>query len=95
MKKPGCENKIIVTVSTVTDDNRIHEVPKLTICALRFTEGARARILKAGGQCLTFDQLALMAPTGKKTLLMQGMAHALCLAVIASQFLYFVFLCSI
>ncbi|XP_065066484.1 large ribosomal subunit protein eL18-like [Rhopilema esculentum] len=76
VKKPGCENKIVVSVSTVTDDNRIHEVPKLTICALRFTEGARARILKAGGACLTFDQLALMAPTGKKTLLMQGPRNA-------------------
>jgi len=72
VKKPGNEGKIIVTVSTVTDDNRILSIPKLTICALRFTEGARARILKAGGECITFDQLALRAPTGKKTLLMQG-----------------------
>ena len=72
MKKPGNEDKIVVTVSTVTDDNRILTIPKLTICALRFTEGARARILKAGGECITFDQLALRAPTGKKTLLIQG-----------------------
>lgn len=76
MKKPGNEGKLIVTVSTVTDDNRIVSIPKLTICALRFTEGARARILKAGGECLTFDQLALRSPTGKKTLLMQGPRRA-------------------
>lgn len=36
------------------------------------TEGARARILKAGGEILTFDQLALRAPKGKNTVLLQG-----------------------
>ena len=48
----------------------------LQICALRFTEGARTRILKAGGEVLTFDQLAVKCPTGKNTLLMQGRRHA-------------------
>jgi len=36
------------------------------------TEGARARILKAGGEVLTFDQLALQAPRGRRTVLLQG-----------------------
>lgn len=36
------------------------------------TEGARARILKAGGEVLTFDQLALQAPRGQRTVLLQG-----------------------
>ena len=36
------------------------------------TEKARARILANGGRVLTFDQLALEAPTGKNTLLLQG-----------------------
>merc|ERR550519_473168 len=71
-KKVGCEGKIVVVVGTVTDDIRLLDVPKLKICALRFTEGVRSRILKAGGEILTFDQLALRAPTGKGTLLMQG-----------------------
>ena len=44
---------------------RLLDVPKLTICALRFTESARVRVLKAGGEILTFDQLALKAPTGE------------------------------
>ncbi len=44
----------------------------LQVCALRFTEGARARILKAGGEVLTFDQLALRAPLGQNTILLQG-----------------------
>ena len=35
-------------VGTVTDDVRVHEVPKMKVCALRFTENARARILKVG-----------------------------------------------
>eukprot|EP00408_Alexandrium_pacificum_P029009 CAMPEP_0171190816 /NCGR_PEP_ID=MMETSP0790-20130122/19048_1 /TAXON_ID=2925 /ORGANISM="Alexandrium catenella, Strain OF101" /LENGTH=119 /DNA_ID=CAMNT_0011655953 /DNA_START=98 /DNA_END=453 /DNA_ORIENTATION=- len=46
------EGKIAVVVGTVTDDKRIYEVPAMTVCALRFTETARARILKAGGECL-------------------------------------------
>lgn len=48
MKKPGREGLIAVIVGTVTDDQRIWDVPKLTVCALRVTERARARILKAG-----------------------------------------------
>jgi ribosomal protein L18E len=35
-------------------------MPKLQIAALRFTESARARITKAGGQCLTFDQVSCL-----------------------------------
>merc|ERR1712107_889434 len=56
----------------VTNDLRIFDVPKMTLCALRVTEKARERILKAGGEIITFDQLALRAPTGKNTLLIQG-----------------------
>jgi large subunit ribosomal protein L18e len=68
----GKEDKIAVLVGTVTDDVRITEVPKLRICALRVTETARARILKAGGEIMTFDQLALVAPTGANTVLLRG-----------------------
>lgn len=74
--KPGNEKKIIVVVGTVTDDVRVYDVPKLTVCALRFTKGARARILKAGGEVLTLDQLILRAPRGKNTLLLQGSRSA-------------------
>jgi large subunit ribosomal protein L18e len=48
-------DRIAVVVGTVTDDIRLIEVPKLTVAALRFTETARARIVKAGGKCLTLD----------------------------------------
>lgn len=51
----------------MTDDIRVYEVPALKVTALRFTERARARIVKAGGECLTFDQLALRAPLGQNT----------------------------
>merc|ERR1711890_41776 len=43
-----------------------------TVCALHVTEKARERILKAGGEIITFDQLALRAPTGANTLMLQG-----------------------
>ncbi|KAI6004234.1 60S ribosomal protein L18 [Pisolithus albus] len=69
---PDRDSKIIVTVSTVTDDVRLTEVPKLSIAALRFTRAARDRILKAGGEVLTLDQLALRAPTGSNTVLLRG-----------------------
>mmetsp|Transcript_6131 Transcript_6131/g.6601 ORF Transcript_6131/g.6601 Transcript_6131/m.6601 type:complete len:124 (-) Transcript_6131:22-393(-) len=42
------DGKLACVVGTVTDDKRIYEVPKMTVCALRFTETARARIVKAG-----------------------------------------------
>ena len=66
------EGKTIVVIGTITDDNRLLEVPKVSIAALRFTATARARIEKAGGECLTLDQLALRAPTGSNTLLLRG-----------------------
>jgi ribosomal protein L18E len=66
------EGKIRAVVGTVTDDTRLYEVPKMTICALRFTATARARIVKAGGECLTFDQLAQRAPTGSNVILLRG-----------------------
>jgi len=59
-------------VGTVTDDARIIDLPKLTIAALKVTATARARILAAGGEVLTFDQLALRAPTGANTVLLRG-----------------------
>ncbi len=53
-----------VVVGTVTDDMRILDLPKLEVAALRFTEGARARITKAGGSCLTIDELIMKSPSG-------------------------------
>lgn len=72
----GNEGKIRAVVATVTDDNRLYEVPKMAVCALRFTATARARILKAGGECLTFDQLAMRAPTGSNVVLLRGPKNA-------------------
>ena len=72
----GKEGKIAVIVGKITDDARLLKVPKLTVCALTFTEGARARILKAGGECLTFDQLALREPKGCNTVLLRGRLKA-------------------
>ena len=44
----------------------------MSVCALRFTEAARKRIVAAGGQCLTLDQLIMKTPTGNGTLLLRG-----------------------
>merc|ERR1711935_1060653 len=45
---------------------------KMTVAALRFTETARARITKAGGKCMTIDELIMTAPTGTNTLLLRA-----------------------
>ncbi|CAF0758492.1 unnamed protein product [Didymodactylos carnosus] len=76
MKRTGRDNKTAVIVGTVTDDPRIYQIPKLTVCALHVTERARARILENGGEILTFDQLALRSPKGKNTVLLQGCRKA-------------------
>ena len=69
---PDYQSKVVVTVGTVTDDIRFLEVPKLSIAALKFTKSARERILNAGGEAITLDQLALRAPTGSNTILLRG-----------------------
>ena len=66
------EGTTAVVVGTITDDTRFLNVPKLSVAALHVTASARARILKAGGEVLTFDQLALRSPTGSNTLLLRG-----------------------
>merc|ERR1711865_1308383 len=70
------DGKVACVVGTITDDKRLFDVPKLSVCALRFTEAARARILKAGGECLTFDKLALRSPLGQGTVLLRGPVKA-------------------
>jgi large subunit ribosomal protein L18e len=66
-------DKTAVIVGKVTDDVRLLECPNnLSVCALAFTETARKRIVAAGGECLTFDQLALRAPKGSNTVLLRG-----------------------
>lgn len=66
------EKRTVVVVGTITDDNRLLNLPKLTVAALRFTASARARILATGGEAITLDQLALRAPTGSNTLILRG-----------------------
>ncbi|KAL4401050.1 cytosolic large ribosomal subunit protein [Malassezia pachydermatis] len=71
-KDDAATPKTVVVVGTITDDNRVLDLPKLSIAALRFTNTARARIEAAGGECLTLDQLAMRAPTGSNTILLRG-----------------------
>ena len=42
-------SRVVVSTATVTNDARLLTVPKMTVCALRFTETARKRILANGG----------------------------------------------
>lgn len=69
---PVNAGKTLVIVGSVTDDARVENLAATTVCALRFTETARARIVKHGGECITFDQLALRCPTGTDTVMLRG-----------------------
>ncbi|OHT05686.1 60S ribosomal protein L18 [Tritrichomonas foetus] len=66
------QDTIAVVVGKIVNDERLLEVPKMRVVALNFSETARARIVAAGGECLTFDQLALLRPTGENCLLLEG-----------------------
>ena len=44
----------------------------MTICALKVTSAAKQRILKAGGQVMTLDQLIVKNPTGANVQLLRG-----------------------
>merc|ERR1712183_354374 len=62
----------LVIVGNVLNDERLTIVPKMNVCALRFTTAARQRITAAGGRCMTFDQLAKESPKGQGTWLLRG-----------------------
>jgi len=70
MKRAG--DKTAVCICTIVDDPRMLEIPKMSVCALRFTAAARARIVKAGGECITLDELAIRKPTGSNAVLLRG-----------------------
>ena len=61
-----------MVVSTVTNDERMLEVPKMNVCALRFTSAAKERIEKAGGVTMTLDQLIMKNPKGKNLQLLRA-----------------------
>ena len=63
---------IFAVVGTVTNDLRLIDVPEMKVCALKFSEKARERIVAAKGKCLTFDQLALNRPNGENVILLRG-----------------------
>merc|ERR1712004_539014 len=66
------EDKTMVVIGKVTNDVRLHNVSKMRLAAMAVTETARKRILEAGGEIITLDQLAQQAPTGANTVLLQG-----------------------
>ncbi|PKU86225.1 60S ribosomal protein L18-2 [Dendrobium catenatum] len=49
------KNNIALIVGTMIDDRKIHEIPTIKVTTLRFTKMARAMIIMARGECLTFD----------------------------------------
>jgi len=67
---------IVVVIANIVNDPRLVDLPKLSVCALKVSDSAKARILKAGGRVLTLDQLAVERPTGSDTVLLRGRIHA-------------------
>merc|ERR1712018_647665 len=58
------ENKTMVVIGKVTNDVRVHNIKKMRLAAMAVSETARKRIIEAGGEIITLDQLAQQAPTG-------------------------------
>ena len=73
---PRKKDKTAVVIGKVLDDERMMDVPKMTVCALGFSQTARNRIENAGGECLSLDQFALRAPKGEDAVLLRGRRHA-------------------
>jgi large subunit ribosomal protein L18e len=73
-QKKSNQGKDIVyaVVATVTNDIRTLDLSPINVCALKFSEKARQRIIAAGGNCYTFDQLALSRPKGEGVVLLRG-----------------------
>ena len=65
-------SKIVVVIGKVLNDDRLAEIPKLSICALGLTNSTKSRIIAAGGNIITFDRLATENPIGKNTILIRG-----------------------
>lgn len=72
VQRGDLKDKVVVVVGTITDDVTLYDVPKVTVAALRVTETARARILKAGGEVLTLDEFARRAPKGENAQLVRS-----------------------
>eukprot|EP00768_Dysnectes_brevis_P006669 gnl/Dysnectes_brevis/533_a590_7591.p1 GENE.gnl/Dysnectes_brevis/533_a590_7591~~gnl/Dysnectes_brevis/533_a590_7591.p1 ORF type:complete len:186 (-),score=52.99 gnl/Dysnectes_brevis/533_a590_7591:70-627(-) len=66
------DDKVAVVVGTITNDDRMPLIPKMTVCALHFTKTARARIETVGGRCMSFDELLMENPKGCNTVMIQG-----------------------
>ncbi len=66
------KKKMIVVVGKVLNDERNVWIPRLSVCALKFSSSARQRILEKGGEVFSFDQLARNNPTGKGVILLRG-----------------------
>ena len=71
------KGRIAVVVGSVLDDERRLRLPSgIRLCALRVTHSARTRIEAAGGEVMTFDQLAMVSPRGENIVLLRGPKHA-------------------
>mmetsp|Transcript_59956 Transcript_59956/g.97000 ORF Transcript_59956/g.97000 Transcript_59956/m.97000 type:complete len:198 (+) Transcript_59956:46-639(+) len=72
LRKKSWSDSIAVVVGDILNDERRVWLPKMRVCALRFSAAARKAIEGAGGECITFDQLPLLAPKGSKVRLLRG-----------------------
>merc|ERR1712166_1259534 len=63
---------VFAVVGSITNDLRQGDLTGINVCSLKCTEKARERIVAAGGNVLTFDQLALNRPKGENVVLVRG-----------------------
>lgn len=73
------QDKVIVFVGKVLDDEKLFDVPKMKIVALSISKNAYKKLLRAGGEFYTLDKLFIAAPGLENIELVQGdRTHRMC-----------------
>lgn len=66
------DNKTAVVAATVVNDERDLDIKKMNVVAMKFSATARARIERAGGKCMSFDEMLQQNPTEQGFQLLEG-----------------------
>jgi large subunit ribosomal protein L18e len=66
------KEKVAAVVAKVLDDERMIEIPKITLIALQISKAAKSKIEKCGGKVYTFDEMFKVCPSLDDVVLIKG-----------------------
>merc|ERR1711936_173756 len=64
-------DKLIVVAGSVCDDLRIHDMPKVNLCCLKYSASAERRITSSNGVILTLEEALARDPLMKNCIFMR------------------------